>query len=204
MHIKDIYDQVTETNEYQNIDTLRFTQLNLVSSMNVNYVVKSTQQQRQNLNVGFSYQEASEQQNDDARFVGNRIYNSVASYQFSLIPTRLNISGTVNHNRNSMPQANMDVLSYNLSVQKSFWEQFKAALIGTYSHSFSNEGTIANITNLRFTGGYTLLKRHSFSLGMAMLNNNSIKSNVTQYSANFAYSYIFNFSTSSKSKDIPD
>jgi hypothetical protein len=204
VHIKDIYDQVTETNEYQNIDTLRFTQLNLMSSMNVNYVVKSTQQQRQNLNVGFSYQEASEQQNDDARFVGNRIYNSVASYQFSLIPTRLNISGTVNHNHNSMPQTDLDVLSYNLSVQKSFWEQFKAALIGTYSHSFNNLGSIANITNLRFTGGYTLLKRHSFSLGMAMLNNKSIKSNVTQYSANFAYSYIFNFSTSSKSKDIPD
>jgi hypothetical protein len=118
MHIKDIYDEVTRSNEYQNLDTLSFTQLNMSSSFNANYVLRATEQQRQNVNLGFSYQEASGQQEDDRRYVGSRIYNSMISYLFSVTPSRFNMSATVNHNRNSMPEMAMHVLSYNLSVLK--------------------------------------------------------------------------------------
>jgi hypothetical protein len=204
LHIKDIYDQVTQTNEYQNLDTLRFSQLNMESSANINYILQSTKQQRQNINLGFTYQKASQQQNDDDRFSGSRIYNSVGSYQYSLIPIRLNLSATVNHNRNSTHETTLDVLSYNLSVQKTMWQQFKTAFTGTYSHSFNETGALAKIINLRFTAGYTLLKKHSFNLSVAMLNNHSLKREVTQYSANIAYSYLFNFLTSSKSKNRTD
>ncbi len=193
VHIKDIYNEVTQTNEFENLDTLSFTQLNLTESINLNYVIQSTKQIRQNLNAGFTYQEASEQQEDDERFVGNQIYNSTLSYQFSLIPQRLNISTSVNHNHNKMPEATMTVMSYNLSVQKAFFESFKAAFIGTYSNSSNNEGTIANIVNLRLTGGYTLQKRHNFNLSAAMVNNNGLQGTSTRYSVNFAYSYMFNF-----------
>lgn len=193
VHIRDIYNDVTQTNDFENIDTLSFTQLNLTASVNANYILQATKDKRQNLNLAFTYQEASEQQSDQQDYSGNQIYNSTVSYMFSMIPQRLNISTTVNHNHNQMPETTMNVMSYNLSVQKAFFEQFKAALISTYSNSANNEGTIANVVNIRVTGGYTLKKRHNFNLSMAMVNNNGIQGTSTQYTANLAYNYMFNF-----------
>ncbi len=191
MHIKDIYDEVTRTNQYQNLDTLSFTQLNMSSSINANYVLRATEQQRQNLNMAFSYQEASEQQEDDRRYVGSQIYNSMLSYLFALTPSRFTVSATVNHNQNRMPEMEMHVLSSNLSVQKVFAEQFRTGFTGTYSNSFNGEGTIANIINLRLTGGYSLMKRHNFNVSLAMINNQAQRGHSTHYSANLSYSYIF-------------
>ncbi len=198
VYIRDIYDQVTQTNEFQNLDTLSFTQLNMTISSNVNYIIQATKQKRQNLNIGFTYQEASEQQEDDQGFTGTRIYNSNLSYMFSLIPQRLNISTTINHNSNHMPEITMNVTSYNLSVQKAFFEQLKLAFIGTYSNSRNQEGTIADIVNIRLTGGYTLRKKHNFNLSIAMVNNSGVQGTSTQYSANLAYSYMFSFRTKRK------
>jgi len=191
MHIRDIYDEVTRSNQYQNLDTLSFTQLNLSSSLNANYVLRATEQQRQNLNFAFSYQEASEQQEDDRRYVGSRIYNTMLSYLFSLTPTRFTAAATVNHNQNNMPEMNMHVLSYNLSLQKVFAEQFRTAFTGTYSSTFNDDGGVADILNFRLTGGYSLKKRHNFNVSLAMVNNQAQRGHSTSYSANLSYSYIF-------------
>lgn len=200
VHVRDIYDQITQTNEFQNLDTLSFTQLNLTTSANLNYILQASKNQRQNINVGFTYQEASQQQEDDQSFSGNQIYNSNLSYLFSLIPQRLNISTTVNYNRNEMPETAMNVTSLNLSLQKAFFEQLKVSLTGSYSNSANEEGKLADIVNVRLTGGYTLAKKHNFNLSLAMVNNNSTQGNKTLYSANLSYNFIFNFQIKGKNK----
>ncbi|MFT3738439.1 MAG: hypothetical protein QM786_06750 [Breznakibacter sp.] len=193
VHIRDAYDQITQTNEYQNLDTLNFTQLNLSASSNINYVLASSKTQRQNLNLMLSYQEASEQQNDDERFIGSRIYNGAAAYQIAFIPSKLNISTTVSHNLNDTPEQRLTVTSYNLSLQKTLWDHFKTSMTGTYSQSANRGGTLSNITNMRLSGAYTLLKKHNFNLSLSMLDSRGVQKHSTLYSANLAYSYIFNF-----------
>lgn len=200
MHIRDIYDEVTRTNQYQNLDTLSFTQLNMATSINANYVLQASEEQRQNLNAAFSYQEASEQQADDKRYIGSRIYNSMLSYMISLTPSRFTVSTTVNHNQNNMPEMVMHVISTNLSVQKIFVEKFRTGFTGTYSNSFNGDGNIANIINLRLTGGYALKKRHNFNLSLAMINNQAQRGHTTNYSANLSYSYIFDMKVFRKEK----
>ncbi len=202
VHIRDIYNELEQTNEFQNLDTLSFTQINLTESVNLNYNIQATKHRRQNINIGFAYQEASEEQADDERYKGNQIYNSTLSYQFSMIPERLNISTAINYNQNRMPTMEMHITSYNLSIQKVFFEQVKAALISTYSNSFNNESNLADIINIRVTGGYTLQKRHNVNLSVAMVNNKSIQGTSTQYSANLAYSYIFNFQVKRDNKKL--
>lgn len=192
VHIRDIYDEVTRTNQYQNLDTLNFTRLDMASSINANYVLLANEKIRQNINAGFSYQEASQQQDDDKRYVGSRIYNSMLSYMFSLTPSRFTVSATINHNQNTIPEITMHVLSTNVSVQKIFPQQIRAAFAGTLSNSFNQDGKIANIVNLRVTGGYSLIKRHNFNLSLAMINNQAQRGHTTHYSANFSYSYVFN------------
>ncbi len=202
VHIRDIYDQITQTNEFQNLDTLSFTQLNFTVSSNLNYIIQASKTKRQNLNIGFAYQEASQQQEDDQAFNGNQIYNSTVSYLFSLIPQRLNISTTINYNNNIMPEMTMNVASFNLSVQKAFFEQLKVSLISSYSNSANQEGTIADIVNIRLTGGYTLRKKHNFNLSLAMVNNNGVQGNKTQYSANLSYNFMFNFQVKRKKEKL--
>ncbi len=200
VHIRDIYNDINQTNEFENLDTLNFTQLNMSASANLNYALRSSKTQRQNFNLGFTYQEASEQQSDDQKYLGNRITNTMLAYQFSLIPTRLNIATGINHNQNKTRETNMQVLSYNLSVQKTLWENFKTALITTYSNSFNEGGNLANVVNVRLTSGYRLKKRHNFNLSLAMLDNKSVNRHIRQYSANLNYNYIFNFNVERKDK----
>jgi hypothetical protein len=204
VHVRDIYDQITQTNEFQNLDTLSFTQLNLTTSANLNYIIQATKNQRQNINLGFTYQEASQQQEDDQSFSGNQIYNSNLSYLFSLIPQRLNISTTVNYNQNQLPETTMEVATFNLSVQKAFFEQLKVSLTSSYSNSSNDDGKLSDIVNIRLTGGYTLAKKHNFNLSLAMVNNNSTQGSRTLYSANLSYSFMFNYQVKRKKDRLQD
>jgi hypothetical protein len=202
VHIRDIYDELDDTNEFENIDTLSFTQLNITESVNLNYLIRSTKQQRQNLTVSFTYQEVSEQQSDDQQFTGNQIYNSLLSYQFSLIPQRFNASLSVNHNQNRLVDNTMDIVSYNLSLQKVFKDKIKTAVISTYSNSTNDTVTIVDVINVRVTGGYTLKKRHNINLSLAVVNNKSIQGDKTLLSVNLAYNYMFNFIAKREQKNL--
>lgn len=199
-HIKQIYNELTATNQYQNLDTLSYTQLNLTTSCNVNYTLKSTKENRQNINVSFTYQEASEKQSSDTMYVGNQIYNTVLSYQYSLIPQKFNASTSVNYNHNQLPNSYMGVFSYNLSLQKTFFEKLKVSLIGTYSRSFNDTMSLAKIANIRIAAGYTFVKRHNFNLSLAEVYNQGVKKTSTQYSVNLTYSYMFDFNVRRKDK----
>lgn len=191
VHITDIYDRLTQTNKFQNLDTLNFTRLDLTISSHTNYIIEASKRRRQNINMTFTYQKASEQQGDDKSYTGSEIYNTSLSYLFSMIPQRLNISTTLNYNRNQMPKTTMNVGSVNLSVQKAFFGSLKTALTATYSKSANTEETIADIVNLRLTGGYNVNKKHTINLSLAMVNNTGIQGTRTMYSANLAYNYIF-------------
>ncbi len=188
VHIKDIYEEVSQTNPYQNLDTLSFTQLNLTAMGNANYILQANKNSRQNINASFTYQRASEIQFDDTRYTGNEIYNSMLSYQYSLIPLKLNVSSTANFNYNVMPTQNIQVLSVNFSLRKTFLDKIKAGLTTTVSHS----AEAANVINTRLSGGYIWLERHNLNLGLSMVNiQNKIKQNTT-WGANLTYSYMFN------------
>ncbi|MCT4637304.1 MAG: hypothetical protein N4A72_06315 [Bacteroidales bacterium] len=198
VHITDIYDRLTQTNKFQNLDTLNFTRLDLTISSHTNYIIEASKRRRQNINMTFTYQKASEQQGDDKSYTGSEIYNTSLSYLFSMIPQRLNISTTLNYNRNQMPKTTMNVGSVNLSVQKAFFGSLKTALTATYSKSANTEETIADIVNLRLTGGYNVNKKHTINLSLAMVNNTGIQGTRTMYSANLAYNYIFSIQVKPK------
>lgn len=198
IHIRDIYEQITQTNQYQNLDTLSFTQLNFTSFANINYVLQSNKQTNQNLNAGITYQQASEVQSDDSRFIGNQIYNGMLSYQYTLIPIKFNISSTVNYNYNKMPEMDMKVLSINLSTRKTFIEKINASLATTYS----NSADTINIINIRLAGGYIWLERHNFNLSLSMVNNINGVYNTIQYGVNFTYSYMFNCNLKRENKEF--
>ncbi|MDR1153446.1 MAG: hypothetical protein LBL04_01945 [Bacteroidales bacterium] len=201
MHIRDIYRQLSQTNEFQNLDTLEYTQVNLTSSANVAYLLQNTEQQRQSISAGFMYQRAAEQQEYTA-YRGNNIYNGSLVYQFSHIPAKWSVSAFVNYNHNLTPDMYTGTASYSLSAQKSFTEKLQGAFAATYSNMSGNGENMANVLNVRITGGYALLKKHNFSLSAAAVRTGSKTQKNVQYSINLAYGYSFGMTVARKDKKV--
>ncbi len=198
VYINDIYNQVTQTNEFQNLDTLNVTQLNFSAGLNASYLLASTENARQNVNISFMYQNTAERQ-EFSSYSGNNIYNTSIAYQHSLIPAKLNVSAAFNYNYNQLADGNrMQSLTFNASVQKTFWEALRTGLIATYSNMRNTSSKTSNVLNLRLTAGYTFLRMHNINLSFASIYQHGQQRTPWQYSANLAYSYTFGASLSHK------
>jgi hypothetical protein len=201
MYINDVYKQASQTNEFQNLDTLNVTQLNLSAALNAAYLLQNTKERRQGVNLNVSYQQSAEKQ-EYSNYTGNDIYNASLSYQFSIIPVNFNASAAVNCNYNQMPDNSILAMSYNLSLQKTMMENLRTALTCTYSHLSNNVQRLSNVLNLRISGGYIFFKHHNINLNLAMIHSNSPTRTQLQYSINLAYSYVFTASLARKDKRL--
>jgi hypothetical protein len=202
VYINDIYDRVTQTNEFQNLDTLNVTQLNYTVSLDAAYLLQSDKERRQGLNAGFMYQKSAEQQ-DFTGYSGNDIYNGSLAYQYAIIPAKFNASASVNYNHNRMPDdMYIRAMTYNLSLQKVFFETLRTAFTCTYSNMANNVENVSNVFNIRLTGGYVFFKNHNLSLNVAMIHSAGQSKTRMQYSANLAYSYVFSAVLARKDKKL--
>ena len=199
VYVNDIYSQVTQTNDYQNLDTLNVTQLNYTASLNASYLLESSKERRQSTNFNFMYQKSAEAQ-QYSRFSGNDIYNTSLSYQLSFMPIQFNTSASISNNYNRMPE-NMyiNAMTYNVSLQKTFFKVLRTTLSTTFSEMKNQDGFLSNVLNMRLSGGYVLAKKHSFNLAMSLLHTEAAKTQ-TQYMANLSYSYAFNVRVARKDK----
>jgi len=201
-YINDVYSQVTQTNEFQNLDTLNVTQLNYTMSFNSSYVLQSEKEKRQSVNLNLMYQKSAEAQ-QYSRFSGNDIYNTSASYQFSLLPIKFNASTSVSYNYNKMPENEYtQAFTYNLSLQKTFFDELRSSLSSTYSNMANQAGKLSDVINLRLSGSYVLAKKHNFNLSVTMLYSDSDIKKRTQYAANLSYAYSFNVALDRKDKKL--
>ncbi|MDL2262683.1 hypothetical protein LJC11_04170 [Bacteroidales bacterium OttesenSCG-928-I21] len=192
VYINDIYSEVTQTNEYQNLDTLNVTQINYTASLNTSYLLETSKERRQGTNLNFMYQRSAEAQKY-SHFSGNDIFNTSLSYQLSIIPVQFNSSVSVGNNYNKMPAGvYINTMTYNLSLQKTFYKVLKTSLVTTFSDMRNQDGFLSNVLNMRLSGGYTLVKKHNFNLALSLLYSDTKTKDQTQYMANLSYSYAFN------------
>jgi len=202
VYINDVYSQVTQTNEFQNLDTLNVTQLNYTMSFNSSYVLQSSKEKRQSVSLNLMYQKSAEAQ-QYSRFSGNDIYNTSVSYQLSLLPIKFNASTSVSYNDNKMSGNDyMQAFTYNLSLQKTFFSDLRSGLIGTYSNMSNPAGKLSDVINLRLSESYLLAKKHNFNLSFIMLYSESALKSRTQYSVNLSYAYNFNVTIDRKDKKL--
>ena len=201
-YINDIYSQVTQTNQFQNLDTLNVTQLNYSASFNTAYILQSTKEKRQSMNFNLMYQKAAEAQ-QYSQFSGNDIYNAALSYQFSLLPSQLNASTSFNYNYNRMPgDLYTQALTYNVSLQKTFFKELRSTLSATYSNMTNQAGKLSNVLNLRLSESYVFAKRHNFNLSLTLLYSESLTKTRLQYAANLSYGYTFDVSVGREGKKL--
>ena len=197
VHIRDILETVTQTYQYQNLDTLSFTELNFSTSNNLNYQFGADGNMRHNISAGYTYQQASHEQRNSQRFVSNRLHNYNLNYSLTHVPTKINTSFGANYNTNRTPEAKTDVLTLTASVGRTFFESLQTSLSANYSKVSSL--TDSRILNARLSAAYTLKKAHTFNFSVTALDN-SMRSD-TEYTFNLTYNYTFGWSLKSKTKE---
>lgn len=190
VHVRDIIETITQTNQYQNLDTLSYTEMNLSLSTNANYQFDSNEDFPQTVSGGFSYQRASHDQEHYTRFVSNKLRNTNLSYSIRHTPTKIFASLALNWNNTVTPESENNVYTSTLSASYPVIKALKLSASAGYSWIRSTADY--NILNARVAASTSFLSHHSLSANVSCVHNNS--STVKQknkLSANLTYTYSF-------------
>lgn len=196
MNIRPQLDNLTQLSQYDNLDTLNFTQLSTSTSLNINYILKNTEKQRQNINANFSYQQSAEKQNNDLVSPGSDFYNVNGSYSYGFIPLSLTAVLSLNASFNLMPGMNTKTFGPTFSVNKLMLnKKLRNSLAFSYNRVFTDQASKNGVFSLRYSSSVRLAKKHSINLGLTYMNRkrvvqNSIQS-INEFIATLGYSYNF-------------
>jgi len=196
VYIKDVVEKATETNQYQNLDTLSYTELNFSTNGTASYTFGDPQALSQTISTSYSYQKTSHEQKYSDDFTDTRLHNLNLSYQISHSDSKTTLSLSANFNRTDAAPQKTDVATYSATLSNSFVKNLRASFSATYN-TVKSETDYA-ITNLRATLNYSFLVHHNVNLNYSALTNNS-KPGSPQYSLNLTYTY--NFSCGIKRTD---
>ena len=193
-NIKSQFDYINETNPYENLDTLNFTQLSQNLDASMMFTLKRTEKQNQRLNLNLSYQEAADRQGGIS-IPGNvsRFMNSALGYGISFIPQGININSSFNASYNYGAGTESYMLGPMLGVSANL---LKKTLMTGFSTSYNvniNEGnTQAKVLNLRFNASYRILKKHQLNASFVWQNREIVNRKTTDLTTTtFSYAYSF-------------
>ncbi len=195
VHIKDILEQVTQTTQYQNLDTLSFTELNFGASANVSYRFGNKDRLMQGLSGSYTYQKASREQDNSQRFVNNKLHNINVNYQATHTPTKLTCTFGANYNINKTPETDCNVLTLTASAGMPIVQKVRTNL--SVNCSMVDSETDSRIVNARLSLSYPFLKYHSLNCSFTALNN-SANDKGTQYTVNITYNLSLSYSVKRK------
>lgn len=195
-NIKSSFDYINERTPYENLDTLRFTQLNNSIDMNLNWRLRNSETQSHTLSANASYQEAADKQ---GRYImpGNltRFMNLGANYGIDFTPLDFSVTAGINASNNYASRKNVLTIGPTLTGSKHL---FKKALTTGLTLSFNQTQEagrkLATIYNARWHASYRFLKRHGLNASVAYQHRSLSEVTLTNSSSltsQISYSYSF-------------
>lgn len=195
-NIKSSFDYINERTPYENLDTLRFTQLNNSIDMNLNWRLRNSETQSHTLSANASYQEAADKQ---GRYImpGNltRFMNLGANYGIDFTPLDFSVTAGINASNNYASRKNVLTIGPALTCSKHL---FKKALTTGLTLSFNQTQEagrkLATIYNARWHASYRFLKRHGLNASVAYQHRSLSEATLTNSSSltsQISYSYSF-------------
>ncbi|TYK32330.1 hypothetical protein FNJ59_14725, partial [Bacteroides pyogenes] len=123
-NIKSSFDYINERTPYENLDTLRFTQLNNSIDMNLNWRLLNNETQTHILSANASYQEAADKQGQYIMPDNlTRFLNLGANYGIDFAPLDLSMTAGVNVSNNYASRKNVLTLGPTLTCTKRLLKQ---------------------------------------------------------------------------------
>ncbi len=195
-NVKSQFQSINQLTHYENLDTLKFTQISENTSLNISYTLSSSEKSRQNLSFNSSYQKASEYQmkvltNSGAKFLSLNI-----SHNYTFVKTNTSFVTSVNYSNSRTATLTTYTIGPTLSVRKSFYKnKLKCSLSTSYNNSYTNGELLNTALNIRTSLGYIWQKRHNFNLTGANIFRNAriagVKTKFNEFTVTLGYAYNF-------------
>ena len=192
-NLKSQFDYINEMSPYDNMDTLRFTQLSQNLDASVMYTFQKSETRNQRLNLLASYQQAADKQGEIS-LPGNvtRFINSALGYGLTLVPQNINVTASVNGTYNYATMLKTYTLGPMAGVTGSFLEKtLTCGLSVAYNMNFMESAVQAKVLNCRANAAYRLFKKHNLTANIVWQNRNLKAKKTDAVTTTVAYSYSF-------------
>ena len=195
-NIRSQFVDINQLTPYDNLDTLKFTQISQNATVMALYTLQSDKKRRQSINLNLTVQDAADKQANVNQNSGVRFYNANTAYSISLVPQNTTISASVNVSINDGAGMNTRTLGPTLAVNRSFLDKkLRATASVSKNESYNNGIHINSVLNGRLMGSVTIKKKHNLNLSMVVVNrSNKVEGGAksfTELTGTLGYSYSF-------------
>ncbi|HEY5823959.1 MAG TPA: hypothetical protein VIT44_06335, partial [Cyclobacteriaceae bacterium] len=195
-NIRSQFVDINQLTPYDNLDTLKFTQVSQNASVTAMYVLQSDKTRRQNINLNLTVQDAADKQANLPQNSGVRFYNVNTAYSISLVPQNTTLSASFNLSMNDGADMNSKTLGPTLAVNRSFFDKkLRATASFSKNESYNNGSHLSSIHNGRLMGSVTIKKKHNINLSTVVVNRSNRMEggakSFTEFTGTLGYSYSF-------------
>ncbi len=191
-NIKNQFDYINEVSQFDNLDTLNFQQISQNVTINVNYLLKNSETNNQNISFNGSINNAVNKQGGHVVENGtSNFYNGNVAYSLGYPASQFSLSGSVNLNYSKVGESTSTTYGPILSTSKSFFDKsLRTSGSLSYNLSHVNGEKQSEVANLRLGGNYSIKKKHNFSLNLLTQYRKNNSDSHVEFTAIFGYNYI--------------
>ncbi len=178
-------------------DSIDYKQISQNTNINVNYIISSSKEKVQNININYSLNEMVNRENGIVRRGGlSRFHNANVNYTLGFPEKKMNIATSVNFTHMYAASQVSTIWGPALNVTKAFLKEdkLKTSIGVSYNHSGSSTANI-NVMNFRLGANYMPWKRHSFDLAFIQIfrkTDQAIENpNLNEMTCTVGYNYSF-------------
>lgn len=178
-------------------DSIDYKQISQNTNININYVISSTKEKVQNININYSLNDMVNRENGIVRRGGlSRFHNANVNYSLGYPERKMNIATSFNFTHTYAASQTSSIWGPAVTVTKAFLKEdkLKTSLGASYNHSGSSTANI-NVMNFRLGANYTPWKRHSFDLNFIQMFRNTDQAienkSLNEMTCTVGYNYSF-------------
>lgn len=196
-NIRSQFVDINQLTPYDNLDTLKFTQISQNANANISYTLKTSPEKRQSLSANINYMKASDKQATIVQNSGSTFINLNIGYSVSFTPKNLTISPTFNLSQNESLAGQSVTGGPSLSISKTAMDKkLRMTLSGNGNRTYTENKLANQVISLRTNFGYLLKKKHNFNLSLVALDRTnkattSGQANFKEFTGTLGYSYSF-------------
>jgi len=192
-NIRSQFLKINQLTTYDNLDTLNYTQLSQNANANINYIINTSKQRRESLNVNISYMKASDTQANVPQNSGTTFVNMNASYSINFVPAKLTLTPSFNLSKSTTLSASSLTLGPSITIAKSSNDKkFRGSFTANGNRSYTESILTTQIITLRLSGGYTVQKKHNLNISLVALNRSGAGlSTFSEFTGTVGYAYSF-------------
>ncbi len=191
-NIKNQFDHINEVSQFDNLDTLNFQQISQNANININYLLKKSESNSQNISFTGSLNNAvNKQQGQTLENGTSNFYNGNIAYALSYPESQFSLSGSVNITYSKIGASTSTTYGPILSTGKSFFDKsLRTSGSLSYNQSHVDGKKQSEVANLRLGGYYSLKKKHNFNLNLLTQYRKNNNDPQVEFTAIFGYNYI--------------